>query len=86
MARLRVEVVEALPESAWRVGLSLEVGATVADALRAAGRAAAGPVGIHGRRASLDHVLVDGDRVEIYRPLRADPKDARRRRALRRAR
>ncbi|MGH8686821.1 MAG: RnfH family protein [Burkholderiales bacterium] len=86
MARLRVEVVEALPGSAWRVGLSLEHGATVADALRAAGRRAAGPVGIFGRRASLEDALADGDRVEIYRPLRADPKEDRRRRALRRAR
>jgi len=86
MARLRIEVVEALPGGARRVGLMLEAGATVADALRAAGRPGAAPVGIHGRRAMPGTALADGDRVEIYRPLRADPKEARRRRAIRRAR
>jgi putative ubiquitin-RnfH superfamily antitoxin RatB of RatAB toxin-antitoxin module len=40
------------------------------------------PVGIYGRRVALDARLVDGDRVEIYRPLRAQPQDARRQRAL----
>ena len=41
------------------------------------------PVGIFGRRVEQDHVLADRDRVEIYRPLIAEPKAARRRRALR---
>lgn len=36
--------------------------------------------GIYGKQKSPDTVLRDGDRVEIYRPLRADPKEARRRR------
>lgn len=40
-------------------------------------------VGIFGRKAPMDEVLRDGDRVEIYRPLIADPKEARRRRAER---
>jgi putative ubiquitin-RnfH superfamily antitoxin RatB of RatAB toxin-antitoxin module len=40
--------------------------------------------GIHGRRVPLDTALADGDRVEVYRPLQADPKAARRRRALKR--
>jgi putative ubiquitin-RnfH superfamily antitoxin RatB of RatAB toxin-antitoxin module len=38
-------------------------------------------VGIFGHKASLDQVLREGDRVEIYRPLIADPKEARRQRA-----
>jgi putative ubiquitin-RnfH superfamily antitoxin RatB of RatAB toxin-antitoxin module len=38
-----------------------------------------------GRRVSLDTPLADGDRVEILRPLAADPKEARRQRARRRA-
>jgi putative ubiquitin-RnfH superfamily antitoxin RatB of RatAB toxin-antitoxin module len=38
-------------------------------------------VGIFGRLVALDAVLQDGDRVELYRPLRLDPKEARRRRA-----
>ena len=38
-------------------------------------------LGIFSRRVAADDVLQDGDRVEIYRPLTLDPKDARRRRA-----
>jgi putative ubiquitin-RnfH superfamily antitoxin RatB of RatAB toxin-antitoxin module len=41
-------------------------------------------VGIYGEPAALDTVLSGGDRVEIYRPLTADPKATRRRRAARR--
>ena len=40
-------------------------------------------VGIYGKLRSLDTVLRDRDRVEIYRPLVADPKDSRRQRAVR---
>lgn len=84
MAKLRVEVVRALPGRAERVRLALEPGATVAMALRAAGHAADIPAGLYGRRVSPDAPLADGDRVEIYRPLRADPREARRARARRR--
>ena len=38
-------------------------------------------VGIFGKSAKLDQILEDGDRIEIYRPLIADPKEARKRRA-----
>jgi len=38
-------------------------------------------VGVYGKPCALDDPVRDGDRVEIYRPLRADPKQARRRRA-----
>jgi len=86
MPRLRIEVVRALPERHEHVQLELEEGATVAAALRAAGFAPGAEVGIHGQRVALDARLADGDRVEIYRPLRQDPKIARRRRALKRAR
>jgi putative ubiquitin-RnfH superfamily antitoxin RatB of RatAB toxin-antitoxin module len=82
MAKLRIEVVRALPERVERVGLELEAGATVRTALAAAGLPQRNPVGIFGRRVALDDLLVDGDRVEIYRPLRASPGEARRRRAL----
>lgn len=84
MARLRVEVIEAHPARPERVVVELEAGATVRAALEAAGKAGVRAVGIFGRRAALDAPLADGDRVEIYRALRADPKDARRRRALNR--
>ena len=70
------------------VSLTLEPGATVADALRASGLQAryphagldALPVGVWGAFCRRDDVLRDRDRVELYRPLRVDPKEARRRR------
>jgi putative ubiquitin-RnfH superfamily antitoxin RatB of RatAB toxin-antitoxin module len=86
MGKLRVELIEAWPGRHERVALELEDGATVRTALGAAGRNTAGGVGIYGRRVALDTRLADGDRVEIYRALSADPKEARRRRAKRRAR
>lgn len=85
MGKLRVEVVEAWPGRLERVRLELEEGATVRTALEAAGRGEARAVGMHGRRVALDTSLADGDRVEIYRALSVDPKEARRARARRRA-
>ncbi|MEQ8484787.1 MAG: RnfH family protein [Marinovum algicola] len=88
-APLWVEVAYALPEAQTVIELTLPAGATVADALRSA--AAQPPfsgldldamaVGIFGDRVSRDHALTEGDRVEVYRPLRVDPREARRRRA-----
>jgi len=86
MARLRVEVVRARPQRQETIALVLEQGATVRVALQAAGMPLEQPVGIYGRRVALDTRLADGDRVELYRPLRVDPKEARRRRALNRTR
>ncbi|MGD9951369.1 MAG: RnfH family protein [Burkholderiales bacterium] len=83
MARLRVELVDARPGGARRVPLELEDGAKVRDALAAAGWDLPRAAGIHGQRVALDTRLGDGDRVEVYRPLRVDPKQARRQRALR---
>ena len=63
--------------------LTLPVGSTVAQAVAAAGWAEALPdreTGIWGRKTALDSVLHDGDRVELYRPLKVDPKRARRER------
>jgi uncharacterized protein len=84
MANLKVEVVYALPEGAQSASLSLPPGATLRDALVASGfevNLEKQAFGIFGRRAALDHLLAEGDRVEIYRPLAMDPKEARRRRA-----
>jgi hypothetical protein len=86
---LEVEVVFALPRRQHVVTLSLPAGATVADALRAvAGRPPfdrldldEAPVGIFGDRVPRDRRLEPRDRVEIYRPLIVDPREARRRRA-----
>lgn len=68
---------------ARELAVDLAAGATLADALRAAGVAAgtASDVGIWGRAATLATPLREGDRVELYRPLVVDPKEARRRRA-----
>ncbi len=68
-------------------------GATLHDAIRQSGMLAEVPeidlsvlhVGVFGKRKTLDDVLRNGDRVEIYRPLIADPKDSRRRRADKKA-
>ena len=86
MAHLRIEVVRARPERHETVVLELEQGATVRAALQAAGMPPDQPVGIFGRRVELDAPLADGDRVELYRPLRVEPKEARRRRTLNRTR
>ena len=72
------------------VGLQLAPGATVADALRASGLQVRHPglaldelpVGIWGASCDRDDALRDRDRVELYRPLRVDPKEARRLRQL----
>jgi putative ubiquitin-RnfH superfamily antitoxin RatB of RatAB toxin-antitoxin module len=91
--RIAVTVVYALPAGATEIELALRVGASVAEALALSGIAARHPeidlaamtVGVYGVRVALDTRLSDGDRVEIYRPLQADPKDLRRRRAIRRS-
>lgn len=84
-----VEIVYALPEvqSIYRVHVAEH--ATVRQAIDASALRADHPdldlsahrVGIFGKAVAQDRPLGDGDRVEIYRPLQADPKDARRRRA-----
>jgi putative ubiquitin-RnfH superfamily antitoxin RatB of RatAB toxin-antitoxin module len=77
---MRIEVVVARREGTRIVPLDLPPGAKVGDALKACGLEVA-DVGIFGRRVALDAPLADGDRLEIYRPLALDPKEARRRRA-----
>jgi len=77
---VRVDVVYALPERAEVVSVQLPAGATVSDAVAASGLQG-DAYGVYGEKVAGSHPLKDGDRVEIYRPLRADPKEARRRRA-----
>ena len=86
---MRVELLQAWPRRFESVSLELPVGATLSDALAAAGWSDAEGISgyaIFGVNAVLDTVLRDGDRVELLRPLLMDPKEARRRRALKRAR
>ena len=88
-ADIGIEVTYAEPHRAIVKAYRLALPATIDDALR---RAAADPefagidlagsaVGIFGRVSAPSQMLADGDRVEIYRPLAADPKSARRARA-----
>jgi putative ubiquitin-RnfH superfamily antitoxin RatB of RatAB toxin-antitoxin module len=91
---VRVEVVYAGAEAQHIAAVDLDQGATVADAITAArgtgefaGLDIAGlRVGIFGRLADPATPLRDGDRVEIYRPLKVDPMQARHRRALNKGR
>ena len=78
---LKVEVVCALPRKEEIRAVTLPEYATVADALAAAGLQGEKWVGIFGQRVTPETRVADGDRVEVYRPLRLDPKEARRRRA-----
>ncbi len=81
---MKIEVVLAWPRHAESATLQLPAGARVADAVAAAGWSDLPGIdgyAIFGQRAQADTVLSEGDRVELLRPLQADPKDARRRRA-----
>jgi hypothetical protein len=81
---IRVEVIRAWPRRHESRLLTLPVGATVAQALVEAaldGEPFAA-LAVFGEAVGPDRVLVDGDRVELLRPLRLDPKEARRCRAV----
>jgi hypothetical protein len=81
---MKVEVVYARPGGAQVANVSLPAGATLRDAVAASNLVddlERYSFGIFGKRAALDHPLAEGDRVEIYRPLAVDPKEARRVRA-----
>ena len=90
--RLRVEVAYALPDKQVLVALEMEEGATIRQAIERSGILARIPgvdldkerVGVFGKSARLDTALRDGDRVEIYRSLIADPGETRRQRVKRR--
>lgn len=79
-----VEVVRAWPRRHDIVTLTLPRDATVADAIAASGMMLDGIIGyaVHGERVASSDALRDGDRLELLRPLLADPKETRRRRAL----
>ncbi len=88
-ATINVEVIYALPERQPLLRIQLAEGATVEDAIRQSGvldifpdiDLARNKVGIFSKLVKLDEKLRDKDRVEIYRPLIADPKEVRRKRA-----
>lgn len=84
-----VEVVFALAERQVVVTVEIERYATVRDVIRSSRLNEAfpdrdlslQPVGIWGRLVALDDPVCSGDRVEIYRPLKVDPRERRRRKA-----
>lgn len=90
---LAIEVALALPERQWLLDLQLGEGATVEQAVLASGlleqlpfeQRATYRVGIFGKLVATpnERRLMAGDRVEIYRPLLADPKESRKQRAER---
>lgn len=86
---INVEVVYARTERQEVVKLKLPEGSTVQQAIEASGlmqkhpeiELAKGKFGIYAKLTKLDTALRDQDRVEIYRPLIADPKEVRKQRA-----
>ena len=86
---LQVYVVYASPQDEFILPMRVAPGTTIGQAIEGSGVLArypdinlvTQPVGIYGKKKTLDTVLRERDRVEIYRSLVADPKDSRRRRA-----
>ncbi len=86
---IAIEVVYALPRKADLIRLSLPAGCTLRQAVEASGLMQKhadidvenGRFGIYGKLSKPDTLLRERDRIEIYRPLLADPKEVRRRRA-----
>jgi len=89
---IHVEVAYALPERQRIIKLEVPAGTTVIEAVTRSGidelfdELVLGPelkLGVWGKAAAADRALEDGERVEIYRPLLADPKEVRKARAAR---
>lgn len=85
---IQIEIAYAEPGRQFLRRLELAEGVTVAQAIDASGLAHEFAIdatmlvaGVWSKVIPRDALLHDGDRVELYRPLKADPKDARRRRA-----
>ncbi len=87
--RILVEVAYAAPEKQAILEREVEVETTARDVVISSGIDAYFPqidlqnceLGVFGKAISDDYVLIDGDRIEIYRPLIADPREIRRQRA-----
>jgi len=86
---LRIEVAHARPGKQVLLTLTVKPGTSLLDAIEQSGirdefpdiRIEPDKLGIFGRRVGPDYELKNGDRIEIYRPLIADPKEIRRERA-----
>ncbi len=90
---LKAQVCYALPDFAFMADVSLPPGSTLRQAVQASGLLQRYPaidleqhkLGVFGKVKPAEAPLRDGDRVEVYRPLQADPKETRRRRARHKA-
>ncbi|WP_229422135.1 RnfH family protein [Massilia aquatica] len=90
---IAVQVCYATPLREYLQELTVEQGCTIEQAIRQSGvleaipgiDLALQPVGLYGKKKPLDTVLRARDRIEIYRPLVADPKESRRKRADKKA-
>jgi len=86
---IKVEVAYARPDKQLILGLQAAAGITIREAIERSGILREFPeievedakVGVFSKASKLDDTLQDGDRVEIYRPLIADPKAARKKKA-----
>ena len=87
--KIPVEVAYALPDKQVILALDVAANASIEAVIRASGILAQFPeidlasnkVGVFGKLGKLTDTLLPGDRVEIYRPLIADPKEVRKNRA-----
>ena len=87
--RAHIQLCYALPEKAVVIDLDVKVGSTIEEAIHGSGLLVLHPeidlaknkIGVYGKLKTLDTVAREGDRIEIYRPLVADPMESRRRRA-----
>jgi putative ubiquitin-RnfH superfamily antitoxin RatB of RatAB toxin-antitoxin module len=85
---IQFEVAYALPQRQVIAKVTAAAGTTAAEAIELSGIRQLFPgieehpvVGIFSRKVAMDYVMKQGDRLEIYRPLLADPKEVRRRKA-----
>jgi putative ubiquitin-RnfH superfamily antitoxin RatB of RatAB toxin-antitoxin module len=86
---INVEVVYGRPDKQTLLSLKVALNSTVLQAIEASGITKLyteidlqeNKVGVWNRTCKLSDILLEGDRVEIYRPLVADPKEVRKRRA-----
>ena len=90
---LPISVCYASDKHEWLRPMQVEAGTTIGEAIERSGVLEAFPdinlstqaVGIYAKRKTLDTVLRERDRIEIYRPLVADPKESRRKRAAKKS-
>ena len=87
--KIKIEIVYALPHEQELIKLEVPANSTIADAIKLSGLQEKhaeidlekGKFGLFGKLSKLDVIVREKDRVEIYRPLIADPKEVRKKRA-----